>query len=560
MNYQKIPHTIVRNGIYYINFRLNDKKFIRQSLLTDSARQAKFLVGKMLPAIRKMRNQMELTSEEDLVDRISALNQVIRTMVSNIRERANAAMYPTSNEAMLYIKKWNSICDDIERPEDIEPDYWEGYLQAEYYNQPSKHALDYLFPLEVEPKNTAYNIVHAIFNPTKPEFHNVLESVTRVYDIASSIRENIEAFDYPEAEKQIKSLELYAERLCGDKLTPPAHITSQPILSVKETSPLLSNCFNQFINSKQNGKDRWDEKQLSTNKRNADTLIALIGDMPINDIDSHVLDDAFSIAMQMPRRNKKPYNRLSVPECIELAQAGDLDEDDIVSVKTVKELKKLLQGLFVYLRLNRVIVKSPTSEMLLKLPSHTRRGVFSCTQMQSIVEHALTQSEDYKKWPLLIMAYTGMRNGEIMQLRKQDIKYDSETDIHYFHITPDAGAVKTKAAIRTIPIHSKLLEKGFLAFVSQSNDRLFEQGARALTSYYQRFKKVLQLTDVDEKNDMLSLYSIRHRVVTTLQSKGVNPSTTQQLVGHSKQGSITDRYTHSIDLTSLKLAIEVIHY
>jgi integrase len=560
MYYQKIPHTIVRNGIYYLNFRLNDKKFIRQSLLTDSARQAKFLVGKMLPSIRKMKNQMELPSGEDLVDRISALNQVIRTMVSNIRERANAAMYPTSNEAMLYIKKWNSICDDIECPEDIEPDYWEGYLQAEYYNQPSKHALDCLFPLEVDPKNTAYNIVRTIFNPAKPEFHNVLESVTRVYDIASSIRDKIEAFDYPEAEKQIKSLELYAERLCGDKLIPPAHITSQPILSVKETSPLLSNCFNQFINSKQNGKDRWDEKQLSTNKRNADTLLALIGDMPINDIDSHVLDDAFSIAMQMPSRNKKPYNRLSVPECIELVQSGDIDEDDIVSVKTVKELKKLLQGLYKFLKLKREIDKSPTEGMLINLSSNTRRGAFSHTEMQSIVEHACTQTEDYKKWPLLIMAYTGMRNGEIMQLRQQDIKYDSETEILYFHITPDAGSVKTKAAIRKIPVHSKLLEQEFLAFVGDSNDRLFEQGARALTSYYQRIKRVLQLPDVDENNDILSLYSIRHRVITTLQSKGVNPSTTQQLVGHSKQGSITDRYTHSIGLTSLKLAIELIHY
>jgi integrase len=560
MQYPKIPHTIVRNGIYYLNFRLNDKKFIRQSLLTDSARQAKFLVGKMLPSIRKMKNQMELSSEEDLVDRISALNQVIRTMVSNIRERANAAMYPTSNEAMLYIKKWNSICDDIECPEDIEPDYWEGYLQAEYYNQPSKHALDYLFPLEVEPKNTAYNIVHAIFNPTKPEFHNVLESVTRVYDIASSIRENIEAFDYPEAEKQIKSLELYAERLCGDKLTPPAHITSQPILSVKETSPLLSDCFNQFIKSKITGRVRWTDKQQSANKRNAETLIALIGDMPIKDIDSRVLDDAFSIAIQMPKRNKKPYSSLSVPECIELAQAGDIDEGDIVSIKTVKELKKLLQGLCKFLKFKREIDKSPTEGMLISLSSNTRRGAFSYAQMQSIVEHGLTQSEDYKKWPLLIMSYTGMRNGEIMQLRQQDIKYDAASKVHYFHITPDAGAVKTKAAIRTIPIHSKLLEQEFLAFVRGSNDRLFEQGARALTSYYQRIKKLLQLPDVDENNDILSLYSIRHRVITTLQSKGVNPSTTQQLVGHSKQGSITDRYTHSIDLTSLQLAIEIIHY
>ncbi|WP_350979004.1 tyrosine-type recombinase/integrase [Shewanella sp. AC34-MNA-CIBAN-0136] len=567
MNYQKIPHTIVRNGIYYLNFRLNGKKFIRQSLLTDSARQAKILVSKMLPSIIKIKNQMELTNEESDILKIKSFNQSMRLVVNRAREIANGAMYPTSNAGIRYLDEWNDQIADIEQEDAhlYEEHEFSNYLESECYNQPTKHALALLSSPDKTPEQRAKDIINVVMKPTDYGYHNALFVFSYIFKIQEKIAADIEALDYVNANAKLESLDAYVDKLIGCETEYPSNVAQPQSLSLIEeaktvTSLSLKEAFNQFIESKTTGKGRWAEKQLDANKRNADTLIALIGDMPIKDINSHVLDVAFNIALQMPKRNKNPYSRLSLSECIELAQTGDLDEDDIVTVKTVKELKKLLQGLYTFLKIKREIDKSPTEGMLINLSSNTRRGAFSHAQMQSIVQYALTQSEGYKKWPLLIMAYTGMRNGEVMQLRKQDIKHDTASNFHYFHITPDAGAVKTKAAIRTIPIHSKLIEQGFLAFVMHSNERLFEQGARALTSYYQRFKKVLQLPDIDENSDVLSLYSIRHRVITTLQSKGVNSSTTQQLVGHAKQSTITDRYTHDIDISSLKLAVEVIQY
>lgn len=45
MGHQTIRHTIKRNGVYYVRFRLPDNKFFRKSLETDSHTQAQLLMS-----------------------------------------------------------------------------------------------------------------------------------------------------------------------------------------------------------------------------------------------------------------------------------------------------------------------------------------------------------------------------------------------------------------------------------------------------------------------------------------------------------------------------------
>ena len=53
------------------------------------------------------------------------------------------------------------------------------------------------------------------------------------------------------------------------------------------------------------------------------------------------------------------------------------------------------------------------------------------------------KQKDGRNWPVNIMAFTGMRNAEVMQLRKEDIK-QSEEGIWYFRVTEEAGKLKTQ--------------------------------------------------------------------------------------------------------------------
>ena len=72
-----------------------------------------------------------------------------------------------------------------------------------------------------------------------------------------------------------------------------------------------------------------------------------------------------------------------------------------------------------------------------------------------------------KRWIPWLCAYTGARVGEVIQLRKQDVRLE---DGHYVvHIDPEAGTVKTDEP-RDVVLHPHLIEKGFPDFVASSED------------------------------------------------------------------------------------------
>ncbi len=72
----------------------------------------------------------------------------------------------------------------------------------------------------------------------------------------------------------------------------------------------------------------------------------------------------------------------------------------------------------------------------------------------------------------LIGLFTGARLNEVCQLNPNtDIKQDMKTGIYYFHFTDEGlvegieKSIKTSSSRRIVPIHSKLIELGFLDYV-----------------------------------------------------------------------------------------------
>lgn len=72
-----------------------------------------------------------------------------------------------------------------------------------------------------------------------------------------------------------------------------------------------------------------------------------------------------------------------------------------------------------------------------------------------------------KRWVPWLMAYSGARVGELVQLRKQDIC--KVGDYWVAKITPEAGTVKNKEA-RDIVINPHLIELGFIKFVDDAEE------------------------------------------------------------------------------------------
>ena len=72
-----------------------------------------------------------------------------------------------------------------------------------------------------------------------------------------------------------------------------------------------------------------------------------------------------------------------------------------------------------------------------------------------------------KRWVPWLCAYTGARVGEIVQLRKKDVRH--EAGVWIITITPEAGTVKDKEA-REVVLHAHLAEQGFPQFIKGSGE------------------------------------------------------------------------------------------
>jgi integrase len=69
-----------------------------------------------------------------------------------------------------------------------------------------------------------------------------------------------------------------------------------------------------------------------------------------------------------------------------------------------------------------------------------------------------------QRWAPWLLAYTGTRPGEIMQLRGSDVEHIE--GVWTVHLTPEAGTMKSGIA-RRVPLHPRLVEQGFLQFVRE---------------------------------------------------------------------------------------------
>jgi integrase len=150
-----------------------------------------------------------------------------------------------------------------------------------------------------------------------------------------------------------------------------------------------------------------------------------------------------------------------------------------ISPKTVKDNDLAgLKTLFRWGVVNRRMGNNPADGITIKLgkKTRTRSKAFTENEAKTILRHAnkhvrkgkeLPQVAAAKRWTPWLCAYSGARIGEMVQLRKQDLRREGDTWI--IAITPEAGTVKNKEA-REVPLHPHLLELGFVKFVQASVD------------------------------------------------------------------------------------------
>lgn len=146
-------------------------------------------------------------------------------------------------------------------------------------------------------------------------------------------------------------------------------------------------------------------------------------------------------------------------------------------------------------------------------------------------------------WQLIIMAYSGLRNIEVLRLRHHELVLDHE----FPHITlAEAAEVKTQSAYRRVPLPAELLndfQLDYLKSYPKSPTNLIAGHRTALALYGNKW---LQKTLPNG-----NAYTLRHTFATILNDNEVPLDKLEELMGHRRTSISRRVYAKLTDLSIL---------
>ena len=228
---------------------------------------------------------------------------------------------------------------------------------------------------------------------------------------------------------------------------------------------------------------------------------------------------------------------------IKLADVQKVVDESGKNTPTLKNVKNIIGMIYDYAVVNE-IVPPDKREFMRYLdiskagnPRKIERENFSADQIGKLWEH----QESFSAQTALILIYSGLRIGELLELEKKNVDLDKRV----MHIVKS----KTAAGVRDVPISKKTLP--FIArMMEQKGKRLVGgSGLKYRTYYDTMWADVQHMTRSDHKP-----HDTRHTFVSMLTDAGADPRVIRAVVGHSTGDVTEDVYTH----VSLEKKIEAV--
>lgn len=235
---------------------------------------------------------------------------------------------------------------------------------------------------------------------------------------------------------------------------------------------------------------------------------------------------------------------------IKLSHLQEIVDNSGKNYPTLRKLKVLFGQLFDYAIMHEII---PNNKNLVeyvdiskaKNPNAFDREPFTKKEIKTLWNYI--DSNEYIS-VILILIYTGVRIGELLELKKENVNLDEK----YFEII----ASKTKSGIRRVPIADKihnLIKKWYSKnkceyLISTPDDKKFKYW-----NYYDSYWTPI----MNELNFNHKIHDTRHTCVSLLTMSGVDERIIKKIVGHKGQGVTQIVYTH-IEMEELLKAINLI--
>ena len=297
------------------------------------------------------------------------------------------------------------------------------------------------------------------------------------------------------------------------------------------------------------------------------------GDMPVHQVTGEVVGEFYDLLSGLPATHGKGKTTLPLRDAVREAEEHEVET---VSGKTVKNHFSRMSAIWSELVRRDHAPKNPWANWSFDLTQKTNRRAWSEEELRTLLNSkwlGRVFPERTYRGIVRIALYTGMRLGEICNLRNEDIEI--RNGIPCFHIRPHTVEIdgktrewspKTTAGTRIIPIHSTLLEKGIIEEFRNSGPYFFSElpisasGVRGANfeMIFSKHKRRLNLpADV-------TFHSFRHLVSTVLrnQDSHIRELWIDDLLGHeaTHKSQGTTQYTSAIDLQNLQRVVEAITY
>lgn len=379
----------------------------------------------------------------------------------------------------------------------------------------------------------------------------------------------------------------------GDFENPKLHVET---LEVVQTSPLAIEqtagqlCFGQVIKQYLNDHmATWGEKQYSSQKaklyyfleylENTDGLPS--SERTLESVTTAVVREYKEHLQVSPTNAKQKYPELSPQESVIAAKQ---DKSKTLGLTSQNNYLQCLSTLFNFAakeldyegknpfkgRSNTKAAKKDQRDKRNPLSRDHLKRLFAspiyagCKSLASCYkEGSLTPRKSHKYWTPLIGLYTGMRMQEILQLYVVDVYQTSGIWVFDLNANHKDQKLKTSQSKRLVPIHTDLIDLGFLDFLrSKETERLFNDAPlgsdKTYSSTYSKwFSRYLE--NIGIKTDKTSFHSLRHNLKDFFRQVGESDELVENLVGRTT-GSTGEAYGSGYSIERFNEAIHKINF
>jgi integrase len=369
--------------------------------------------------------------------------------------------------------------------------------------------------------------------------------------------------------KKKEKLNSYIKEFGGN---PSQHSSTGSTQIVESSSPLFSEVVEQFIKEKVR-EQKWNGTKTEMQNRATFKLFErIVGDIPILEIKREHARQFAETLQKLPAN----LNKQGVFKGKSIQQIIDSKPKQFMSVNTINHNVERISSLFNWAKINQIIENNPAQRLSItpQKGQVTDRQPFTREELELIFfsEEFLGRSKhtrtDAKFWVTLICAFSGMRLNEACQLYLNDIRQD-DAGIWFISINDDADdkSLKTKASEREVPIHSKLIELGFLNYVNHvrklEHQRLFPElnyrkadgYGRGVSSWFTKYRGRIGIKDKSKV-----FHSFRHTVSNLFKQNDVVEVVAAAVIGHDHDTMTYGNYGDKYSPSKLQKIVELIDY